>query len=190
MKFYYTTTAGSSELNYERQEPERSLGGYRSVTPVPNGSMNSLFGDLSQYTLNKKKDEYIALVLKNETGVDVTDINVWFDFPIDSYTKFQIAAVDLAPDADGNLRMENLPNINAKPYYATFVEAEGDTNKQNIGDLLADGEVGIWFKRSIFQENIDLDNEDFIYKENIGDRLYKQKELNGEDEITINIEWS
>src|SRR6056297_1769049 len=101
MKFYYTTTAGTEEEGYSRQEPERSLGGFRSGTPVPNGQLNSLSGDISKYTEEQVKDEYIALILKNETGGDITGINVYFTFPEGSYSKFEIAAVDLNVDSEG-----------------------------------------------------------------------------------------
>ena len=190
MKFYYTTTAGTEEEGYTRQEPERSLGGFRSGSPVPNGQLNSLFGDISKYTEEQAKDEYIALILKNETGGDITDINVYFTFPEDSYSTFEIAAVDLNVDSEGRNYMENVPDYNSSPYFATFVEADGIANKQNIGYLVDDAEVGIWIKRVIDTEAIATDRENFIYKENESDSQYVQKELNTEDSIVINLEWT
>ena len=190
MKFYYTTTAGTEEEGYSRQEPDRSLGGFRSSTPVPNGQLNILFGDISKYTEEQAKDEYIALILKNETGGDVIDINVWFDFPEDSYSTFDIAAVTLNVDSEGRNYMENVPNYTSAPYYSIFVGADGEGNKQNIGDLVDDAEVGIWIKRIINTDAIATDREDFIYKENEGDTQYVQKELNTEDNIAINLEWT
>jgi len=190
MKFYYTTTAGTEEEGYSRQEPERSLGGFRSGTPVPNGQLNSLFGDISKYTEEQVKDEYIALILKNETGGDITGINVYFTFPEGSYSKFEIAAVDLNVDSEGRNYMENVPNYNSAPYFATFVGADGVANKQNIGGLVDDAEVGIWIKRVINTDVIVTDRENFIYKENESDTQYVQKGLNTEDSIVINLEWT
>ena len=190
MKLYYTTTAGTEEEGYSRQDADRSLGGFRSSTPVPNDALNNLFGDLSKYTETKAKNEYIGLILKNETGGDVTDINLWFTFPTDSYTTMQVSAVDLNVDSESRNYMENVPDYNAAPYYSTFSEADGEVNKVSLGDLVSGAEVGIWFKRIIDTAAIATDREDFIYKENPDDKSYVQKELGTEDSIAIDLEWT
>lgn len=189
MRFYYTTTAGVAEQGYTRPQPERSLGGFRSATPVPNGAFNSLFGDISMYTVFQNQNECIGLILKNETGSNVENVFIWFNFPEDSYSKFQIAAVDLNTDSQDRKFMEDIPTINSIPYYSTFVDAEGEDNKADIGSLPVGGEVGIWFRRVLNKENIEADRDDLVYKVNPDDRTYVEKELGKEDEITVNLSW-
>lgn len=187
MKLYYTTSAGQDQV---QTEPPKSLGGYRSATLLPNGKLNSIFGEISKYTISKGLNEYIGLILKNTSGGDVTDILIWFDVPSDSYSSYELAAVNLAADVDGTLAMETIGDRNSQPLVGVFADATGDGNKQNVGDIVDTEMIGLWFKRIINTDNIDTDKEDFIYKENPADRVYIQKELNTQDEIGINIEWT
>ncbi len=187
MELYYTTSVGQDE---EQTKPALSLGGYRSSITLPNAKLSNLFGEVSQYTIEKDNDQYIALILWNTTGIDATDVTIWFEVPTDTYTNYEIAAVDLAADPDGVLAMERVRDINTRPLVGTFVDATGIGNAQDIGDILNDGMVGLWIKRTLNMDNIDTDQEDLIYKVNESDDLYVQRELNTEDEILLNIEWT
>jgi len=191
MKFYYTTTTyAPAEGGSVRQEPSKSLGGFRSVTPVPSGDLNNLFGDLSEYTIQQTKDEFIGLILKNETLTDIPDINLWIDSAVDAYCLFEIAVVTLSIDVNGNLYMENIPNFNSAPYIADFHSADTEANKVSIGGLDSLDEVGVWIKRKINSAAITSDRELAIYKDTPNDHLWKQKELSIKDDIVLSLEWS
>ena len=99
MQLYYTTSAG-----YEQPQTvvAKSLGGYRSANIVKNDDFDNLFGEISSYTIREKRDEYIALMLRNTTGAEVTNVEAWFVPPTENYARFEIAAVRTAADADGD----------------------------------------------------------------------------------------
>jgi len=187
MRLYYTTSAGEDQV---QTSPDISLGGYRSATQLPNGKVHSVFGEISKYTISKNLPEYIGLILKNISGGDVTNVLIWFDVPSDSYSSYEIAAVNLADDGSGVFAMERVGDRNSQPLIGEFANATGDGNKQNVGDIVDTEMIGLWFKRTIDTAAIQSDQDNLIYKENPADKTYKQRDLNTSDEIGINIEWT
>ena len=73
MQLYYTTTTG---YNGEQPNPERSLGGFKSSTPVANDDFSNIFDEISLMTMKSGRDEYRAIVLKNEFDTPCTNITV------------------------------------------------------------------------------------------------------------------
>ena len=147
MKFYYTTSAGYDEI---QPKPELSLGGFKSGSPTLNDEEGNLFDEITPYSITKDKNEYIALMLVNETGGDITNAQMWFEFPEDSYSKYQIAGVTPAVDGDGASYIERIETRTSKPFYATFVDAEVGS-EYSIGDMLDGDQIGIWIKRDYFK---------------------------------------
>lgn len=187
LKLYYTTTTGEDEL---QSRFDKSLGGYKSSSLVLNDDFDNFFGDISNYTIqNYEKSNYIGIIMKNE-GTDKTDINVWFEYPEDSYSIIEIAAVDLATDSDGFKYMENIPTISSSPIYADFYEAEGETNKVNIGDLLANDMIGIWLKRTIDKSAVDSDIDGQIITDPNDENRVVMQELSKSDTIEMKIEYT
>lgn len=148
MKLYYTSITGESQI---QTDPRLSLGGYKSASPLPNDAFDNLFGEISQFMLSKDslEDEFIALVLKNETGAEVDNLWLWFEYGASCYSKYLVAAVDMTTDVNGVLQMEHVPNRNSKPLYAKFHEASGVANAIEIGTIAIDGMVGIWLQRQL-----------------------------------------
>lgn len=187
IKLYYTTTAGENEL---QSRFDKSLGGYKSSSLVLNDDFDNFFGDISNYTIqNSDKSNYIGIIIKNE-GVDKTDINIWFEYPSDSYSVIELAAVDLTTDSDGFKYMENIPTISSTPVYADFYEADGEVNKLNIGGLLSDEAVGIWLKRTIDRDVVDVDREDQIITDPEDENRVIMQELSKSDTIEVKIEYT
>lgn len=185
MKFYYTTSA---DPNTSQPKPSLSLGGFKSSSGTLNDEFGNLFDEITPYTLTKNKNEYIALMLVNELGADKTNLQLWFEFPEDSYSKYQVAGVIPATDGDGNLYIERLETKTSKPFYAEFEDAE-ETGKYNLGDLVSNGQLGIWIKRELLMEFIETDTCD-VYEEDPNDtRRYITKEKNQEDSINIKLSW-
>lgn len=145
MKFYYTTPV---EQDYPQTRPDLSLGGFKSANPVPNASPRNLFSDVSVYTIKTNRPEYIALILKNETGVELSAVDLWFVYPTGCQVKYAVAAVDL----DVNSQMEHISTPYQAPYFAEFHEADGEANKVELGDMAIGTMIGIWLKRTL---NID-----------------------------------
>lgn len=108
-------------------DPLKSLGGYISSSPVPNGALNSLFDLVSSATLIDRPKETIAVALMNKFDYDVNDVELKIAVPRDAICAWRVAAV--APDA--NMATESIPNryaepLNAEFYDATFVRAAVD----------------------------------------------------------------
>lgn len=161
IRLYYTTTKGQDEL---QSRFDKSLGGYKSSSLVKSDDFDNFFGEISNYTLNNEdQSQYIGLILKNEDTVNiVVDLNVWFEYPENSYSILEIAAVDLVQDVDGFYYMENVSNIHSSPLYATFYEADGEENKQDLGNIPAGSSIGLWIKRTIQKSIAVSDRENQI----------------------------
>ena len=193
MKFYYTTTAGE---NLEQRKKEVSLGGYKSSTLVPNNYLNNIFGDISLLTIQRNQEMYIALVLVNETGGDITNLNAWFVYPTDdennniSDTKIEIAAVLMSQDDEGVDIMENVENMYSAPYSANFFEADSEDNKVTLISSFTNGDkIGIWLKRSLLIDKIKSDYNSMVVKDQDNSDIYKEVSLPTEDNIGLVLEW-
>lgn len=185
MELFYTTSAGEDQI---QELPQNSLGGFKSSVNVKNDDFDNLFGEISTLTINQNKDQYIALVLKNTTGVDVTNVEVWFENPLTSYSTFQIAAVDMTLNKNGVYQMERRRDIFDKPFNAEFVDCDVD-NKALIGDMLEDEMVGVWFKRSLNLTVIDEDQSNFYEQVPNSTYMYQSVELSQEDKVDFKISW-
>lgn len=161
IKIYYTTAVGQDEI---QDKIQLSLGGYKSSTPFKSGELNNLFGEITDYTITvADQDQYIGLVVKNESSSVVENINLWFIYPVSGcYSKFYVSAVDLSTDTNGVKYMESITNINSKPVYSEFVEADGTDNKQDLGYLEAGGMFGLWIKRELIEVNIAADKVNLV----------------------------
>jgi hypothetical protein len=124
-------TGANSSLNKSggvaQTDPQKSLGGFVSISPVPNGELNSLFDLLSSYSLEKQREECVAIALINEYEESVEDLELKIITDPDSICRFEVAAVKLSDQ----LSMEQIPNryalpINAEFYDATFIRAYCD----------------------------------------------------------------
>ena len=119
----YLTGASTSiakSLDAPQTDAAKSLGGYVSSTPVPNGELNALFDLISAYTLEKKQKETIALALVNKLNQAVTDVTLKIVVGKDNLATFRIAAVAL----NSSMAMESIPNRYSEPMSAEFYRAD------------------------------------------------------------------
>lgn len=173
MQLYYTTSAG-----YEQPQTvvAKSLGGYRSANLVKNDDFDNLFQEISAYTIREARDEYIALILRNTTGSQVTNVEAWFVPPTNNYGTLQIAGVTTTTDADGNPIMERVRTKFTRPFVGTFIEAT-DTNRLAIGTMVANQEVGIWIKRVINTSTINTALETIYERDPNNMNIYREIEF-------------
>lgn len=117
-------TGSQNSLTKSDQVPQtdtaKSLGGYVSSTPVPNGELNSLFDLISNFTLEKKRTETVGIALINKAAGAVKDVELKIVVEKESLATFKIAAVLL----DENLAMEHISNRYVEPMYAEFYNAD------------------------------------------------------------------
>lgn len=134
-----TSLVKSSEA--AQTDPAKSLGGYISSTPVPNGELNALFDLISSHTLEKKKKETIALGLVNKLDKAVNNVTLKVVVGNENLATFRVAAVK----PDNYLAMEHIANRYAEPlaadfYSADFQRASVDieiTNPASMGEEIA-----------------------------------------------------
>jgi hypothetical protein len=190
MKLYYTNPTAEE---YPQSDPRLSLGGYKSASPVPNDSFDNLFGEISQFMLSKNipEDEYIGLILKNETAYNIQGITLWFDYGNNAFSTFKVAAVNLTPDANGVLKMEHIPSRTSQPLYADFYEANGVGNAVEIGDLEVGEMVGLWIVRSLIDGlAASVQSDDKLYQPNpvLTDQVIPIV-LDKYDSVSISFDW-
>lgn len=132
----YLTGATSSVTQSEvhQDDPMKSLGGYISSSPVPNGALNSLFDLVSMKTIKDKTKETIAIGLVNKFDKAVTDVSAKIVANRKDICRFKIAAVSV----DDKFCMEHINNRYAEPmgaefYDVTFFRASVDVEILHYG---------------------------------------------------------
>ena len=143
MFFYYT---GAPDLEQPQTQIQRSLGGFKSSTRVPNDVLNNLFSDLSSNDLSAGENQIIGLILKNEMGVSVSDVIIYCEPPADSNVKFFVSAVSVPSSG----RIEQIANNDATPYFGQLLDMTGVMNARTLVNELADGDaIGVWIRRVV-----------------------------------------
>ncbi len=100
-------------------DPAKSLGGFISSSPVPNGSLNALFDLISSDTLTERPRETMAIALINKLDVAVSNVELKIVVGNKPICAWRVAAV--APN--DSLAVESIPNRYAEPLNATFYDA-------------------------------------------------------------------
>lgn len=180
MRFYYT---GAVDFLDTQKDPFLSLGGYISSTVVPNNKLNNALSSISSYSKQKGESEIILIALKNELGIDISNISLWIDSEVNSSINLEIAVVKptLVPCADGDkYKFEKISNSESEPYYVDeFSSIEGKDNALNISEIKKDSYLGFWLKKTIKANSVidcpplsDIDDEQKI-----------------KETVTLNLEW-
>jgi hypothetical protein len=155
MRLYLTITSGYNEVQVD---PAKSLGGYKSISPVDNDFFGNFFGEITSYAIQKNQTEYIALILRNDLTISVTNVKIWIESPIGAFSAMQSGLqLALSTDTDGNKYMEYVSSRYSKPLYATLSDAVDEATALSIGTLIAGQEIGLWIKRSLLMDVIVAD---------------------------------
>lgn len=149
---YYT---GAEQLNSIQKEVRLSLGGYPSNTKIPNGSLASIFSDISSYTKNKNTTETICIAIKNEFSETLKNFSLYCEVESEDYEIFA-AFVNPSLDKCGNIIFEKLDTNESVPYYAEFNNITGLSNEINIGDFEANTYKGLFLQRKLKNINKSL----------------------------------
>lgn len=181
MKLFYTTT---QKQDVEQLSKELSLGGCKSSTSIIN---SNIFPPISITTEERLLDEYIALILWNDTLDVAENVELWFDYPKDelgietNLAKIEIGAISL----DSNNKMNTISNIYSKPSGITFYEANGIENSVGLGNIEPSKGLGIWFKRSLIKDRVLLKKSNDVLYDNF---VKKSQPITVED-INLTINW-
>lgn len=180
MKLFYTVVS-SEEV--PQSSPTLSLGGFKSSSPVPNGSYNSLFPDISSYSVQRDLTTYVGLILQNTSGRDVNNIKVWIPNVESNFCKFRLSVVEL----DGN-QMEEIPSPNSKPLYAEFYDTSEEDKFEVPKTLPPKAMLGLWIERSFDSKSEELqlrNNCDYLYE-----KVDQSKETCEKNSIKISFDYA
>ena len=142
MKFYYTVV---SQPNVPQSDPALSLGGFKSSSSIPNADFGNLFSDISAFTMQSGKNQYIGLILENVLNKTISSTKIWIETPENSVCSYRIAVVELSDDGE----MELIPTINSKPFEAEFQKTSKDEPIEIVGEFNTGSQVGIWIERIV-----------------------------------------
>lgn len=139
MQILYT---GATKSNTEQLDPNLSLGGLVSNSPIPNGSLSNLFNQASAVSIQNKRRETKMIALYNNDGDILTNISLKFILEANSICKYKVAFVAPTISSNGPC-FEQIDNSNVLPYYATFqdIVSEGVIV---IPDLTTGSYLGMW----------------------------------------------
>lgn len=178
MKLYFSDI---SQEGQPQNESRLSLGGYCSSTMVPSGQLNALFSEVSTYTLEKNRKEYIFLVIKNEFENVVKHPQLWIEKDDSHICNFKFAIVEPMPSGE----FESTQSPFNKPLYAEFYTANGIEDAIEMSPIDPGDMLGLWIERSIDSENPQVKNR------NNCDYLYENYDLEVDtvEKVSLKIEW-
>lgn len=188
MDLFYTVTSG---YNAEQPNPSRSLGGFKSSTPLANDDFGNLFDDISVMTIKSGRNEYRAIILKNTTDSVVNNVKVFVQRPDHAICNFLLSKGDMISTNKYNQKsMESISSPNFKPFRSKFQEATEDEPLM-IGSLNPGEEVGIWITRSVDKIKAKAQYEKVCEKDDTdpNGRRYKAITPEKEESIDIQILW-
>lgn len=192
----YLTGASSSVLLGEapQTDPMKSLGGYISSSPVPNGATNELFDLISIRSLKERITNTIAIGLVNKFDTAVNDVKLKMVCAQDAICDFRVAAVTV----DKNLCMEHINNRFAEPVNAEFYDATFYRGSVDV-EIIEPGIIGeeIVFdpfnitatvERSGYEGTFEAVNKAFSKSNNYSVKKLTEKtfRIESKDEETIN----
>lgn len=146
MQLFYS---GAETSNTSQPVPSKSLGGYPSLSPVPNAKTGNIFSTISRSAVESGQIETRLVVLKNTTGVITQGVKIWLETPIESPLKIIIAAVASALDDCNKPIFEQIFAGDSLPLQATLEQHETESNAITIGNMEIGAMVGVWLSKTI-----------------------------------------
>ena len=160
MRLFFT---GALSFLGPQANPRLSLGGLISSSPVPNDSLNAIFGTISDYEASRGSKQTIGLVLRNESGSEITSGNIWYENnSVSPISNIRMSVVEIGTDPCGDLFIEQLQSTQASPTSASFSDNRGEVNAISIPTIPINGYVGVWIERTIntfaVKQSMDCEN--------------------------------
>lgn len=140
---------GVNKEGLVQNDPSKSLGGYVSSTPVPNGGLNALFPSVSLTDMLEGERIVRAIVIKNTSNdVIAAGSALHYERDVDAYCNWRMAVVELGQD-DCGYYMEKITNQNSLPSVGTFIDNDCLLHQIQLPEIPAGGMLGIWIERTI-----------------------------------------
>lgn len=143
LRLYYS---GGIQTGQIQSNPDQSLGGYMSASPIPNDLLSGLFGTVSEKGIAEQLSETKAVFIRNEGSEALENITLYCVLPLDVSCKYEFSPVVVANQKS----MERITSVRAAPFYADFFEANDPLDPEVLVETLAAGEIfGLWIRRTV-----------------------------------------
>lgn len=189
MNLYYTTASGYNEA---QPNPSISLGGYKSSTLVGNDDFDNMFDEISIMSIRSGRDEYRAIIIRNDFVVSMTNLEVKVVADPDAICTYKLAIAPLnGIDKYRRRFMEHVATVNNKPFHATFVDMTPDA-VLTIGSLAPEEEIGLWICRHIDKDAAKEQYENVCEPDLAVDptgRVYKEVKHPTVESINLDFTW-
>ena len=169
MNLYYTTASGYNEA---QPNPSISLGGYKSSTLVGNDDFDNMFDEISIMSIRSGRDEYRAIIIRNDFVVSMTNLEV---------------KVVADPDAICTYKLAIAPLNGIDKYRRRFME-----HVLTIGNLAPEEEIGLWICRHIDKDAAKEQYENVCEPDLAVDptgRVYKEVKHPTVESINLDFTW-
>lgn len=184
---YYT---GAKKSEERQDNPSLSLGGFKSSSQVPNGTIHNLFPKITQSTVIKNHKIIRMIVVHNPTNASMANVKLWSENG--EFSKILIAAIFPAYDTECEVYyFEEVANEQSLPYQGTLAEYS-ETTPLLIPELLPNQIVGIWLRKELdldkFNE-LEKGQNDLSCEATIEILQIEETDPILEDNVKINISW-
>lgn len=160
MRLFFT---GAKTFLAEQANPNLSLGGFVSSSPVPFDQLDGVFGGVSDYEAANGNREVRCFVLKNESGGLVSGATVWYESAaVNAIFSYRMAIVAVGTNDCSEFFTEKIANGQTLPLNATFTDNRDQANALTFPDVADGAYVALWVERVTnsyaFQESMSCDN--------------------------------
>lgn len=177
MKLLYTN---ASQFNGVQENGVISFGGFISSSQVPLDYQESLFSEMTGYTLAGEVLESKAIALYNDSPHKAENLKIDYQLEKILPAKFSIGFTIPNKTENGEYFVEKLPNARVRPRNINFVSLNSENNEINIGSLNAQAYLGIWILREI-----DIDSLNLLKEEKLEGYLSEKTST-----LTISFYWN
>lgn len=183
MILYYTN---SEVYNTPQNIPNKSLGGFLSSSPIPNGEVNSLFDIVSFNSLSKNSFNVVGIMLKNTTNGDINNIKFYFNETgiENNIYDYKIGLAQVV-NINNQEIMEKISNSQSIPYNSNLDICYGINQALILTELKVGKSVGIWLKREIKNSKI----EELFSDIKVEERFLEGSNFPSQEDIQLKIEW-
>jgi hypothetical protein len=177
MKLFYSII---SQKGQPQGDSMFSLGGFCSSTQVSSSQLNSLFGNITQITIERNQPQYVCIILKNTFLTTVVSPILWIESELTNQGKYRIG---ISESIQGEF--ESVENIFSRPLYAEFEDVTGLENALELPSLESGKELAIWIER-----RVDTENEEIKHRQD-ADYLFSKfpQQLESLETLNLKIKW-
>jgi len=148
---YYT---GAVQHGAVQNDPNRSLGGWISSSPIQNDVFDNLFNKIDYYQIKNKLKPIRVIAFQNTNSTPISALRVWIEHLPTSFATYKIGLILNSIDPScGKPYFEQIQNPFSSPIYVELADCLGEENALTIENIPAGEYVGVFVQRNLLAEN-------------------------------------